>query len=593
MKKTYKLKQSNIYKNTSLNDSKKKILSDENSKTKSSKSQNKYKVKNSKKGQKVTTQTQTGEDQKDNLTILKEKSTTLESNLNKLKFDIDLERNNAIQESNILNLKISEINNEINRLKLDNKYITNNLHSIQKKLEIKINQNMHTKMRNKSGEIKNNTTEKLNRNIKLKEKMILISKQNLKVIKKEKECLENEIKKIEGVNKELLEKQLEDIKKVNNEETKELEELKNMQSEHNKICVKKISELLRQYDLIKKEYEFEIKKCNFINEKSSNSNLKNIISKSSGNVLINASSKKQNDNIISKNKNNRNKKLIIYNDPSKENDYHIFNYYLKRKNEKNKKDDLPNINEGFLKENKINLDMPDSQSKFISNSINYTNTNEQNNNNSIMYMKLNNSSIQNRNHELFTKSEKLMLSKLIPNKFLDNYEQKFDLLRNENNNLKIKMNDSASKKKISKENNILKLENNNLQNNILNKQKIFLNLKVNDYQRKKKEINNKIKENQKNIEYYQILYKKKNKEFNILLREYKRIYNDIKNGKLYLKKGAQLNEKNIQTMHKYGMDESDNTSFNGNDDVDNIKYSEDEDNEKIEEDEDDEENNEN
>ena len=236
--------------------------------------------------------------------------------------------------------------------------------------------------------------------------------------------------------------------------------------------------------------------------------------------------------------------------------------------------------------------MPDSQSKFISNSINYTNTNEQNNNNSIMYMKLNNSSIQNRNHELFTKSEKLMLSKLIPNKFLDNYEQKFDLLRNENNNLKIKMNDSASKKKISKENNILKLENNNLQNNILNKQKIFLNLKVNDYQRKKKEINNKIKENQKNIEYYQILYKKKNKEFNILLREYKRIYNDIKNGKLYLKKGAQLNEKNIQAMHKYGMDESDNTSFNGNDDVDNINYSEDEDNEKIEEDED-EQNNEN
>ena len=79
-----------------------------------------------------------------------------------------------------------------------------------------------------------------------------------------------------------------------------------------------------------------------------------------------------------------------------------------------------------------------------------------------------------------------------------------------------------------------------------------------------------------------------------MLREYKRIYNDIKNGKLYLKKGAQLTEKNIQAMHKYGMDESDNTSFNGNDDVDNINYSEDEDNEKIEEEEDeDEQNNEN
>jgi hypothetical protein len=213
-------------------------------------------------------------------------------------------------------------------------------------------------------------------------------------------------------------------------------------------------------------------------------------------------------------------------------------------------------------------------------------------------MKLNNISNQNKNYyknkTLFTESEKQLLSKLIPNKLLDNYEQKYELLQKENNNIKIKMKDSTSKKRLSKSNNILKLQNSNLQNNILNKKKIFLNLKVNEYQRKKFELNEKIKENQKQIEYYQIIYKKKNKEFNILLSEYKRIYNDIKNGKLYLKKGAQLNEKNIQIMQKYGMDESDNTSFNGNDDVDNINYSEDEDNEKIEEEEDeDEQNNEN
>ena len=588
MKKAYKLEQFNTNKNSSLNESKMKISLDDKSKTKSSKSQNKNKVKNSKKGQKVTVQTQTGEEQKDNLSILKEKNSTLESNLNKIKFDLDIERNNVIQESNNLNLKISKINNEINRLRLDNKYITNNLYSIQKKLETKINKNMHTKMRSKSGEVENNTKDKLNKNIILKEKMILNSKQNLKMVKKEKELLENEIKKIGGVDKESLEKKLEDIKKIKNEEIKELEKLKNIQSEHGKICVKKISELLRQYDLIKKEYEFEIKKCNFINEKNNSSTLKNITSKSSGNVLTNASS----NNIISKNKNIRNKKLIIYNDPFKENDYQIFNYILTIKNEKNKKDDLPNINDGFLKENKSNIDIADSQSKFVSNSINYTNTDEQNNNRSMIYQKLNNSSIQNRNYELFTKSEKLILSKLIPKKFLNNCEQKFDLLQKENNNLKIKMNNSASKKKINRNNNILELENNNLKNNILNKKEIFLNSKISEYQRKKKEINDKIKENQKNIDYYQILYKKKNKEFNILLREYKRIYDDIKNGKLYLKKGAQLTEKNIQAMHKYGMNESDNTSFNGNDDVDNINYSEDEDNEKIEKDED-EQNNEN
>ena len=588
MEKTFKLKQSKTNKNFSSNESKMKISSDENQKV-NSKSQNKNKAKKSKKDKKVQeTQTQTGEEQKDNLTILKEKNSKLESDLNHVKLDIDMERNNFIKESNNLNLKISEINNEINRLRLDNKYLTNNLYSMQKKLETKINQSMHTKMRNKSGEIENNNNEKLNKSIKLKEKMILNSKQNLKLLKKEKEVLEKEIKKIEGVKKESLKKHLEDIKNTQNEKIKEMEELKNIQSEHSKICVKKISELLKQYDLIKKEYEFEIKKCKVINEKSINKNLNNVmISRSSKNVKIISSSENNNTNNInktfSKNKITKNKKLTIYDAQAKKNNYNIFDFYSRRNIENNKKDNISKINEGFLQENNINSDRKDSPSNIVSSSINYTSSNEPNKNNIMMNMKLNNISNQNKNYyknkTLFTESEKQLLSKLIPNKLLDNYEQKYELLQKENNNIKIKMKDSTSKKRLSKSNNILKLQNSNLQNNILNKKKIFLSLKANEYQRKKKEINDKIKENQKNIEYYQILYKKKNKEFNILLREYKRIYNDIKNGKLYLKKGAQLNEKNIQAMHKYGMDESDNTSFNGNDDVDNINYSEDEDGE--------------
>ena len=602
MEKTFKLKQSKTNKNFSSNESKMKISSDENQKV-NSKSQNKNKAKKSKKDKKVQeTQTQTGEEQKDNLTILKEKNSKLESDLNHVKLDIDMERNNSIKESNNLNLKISEINNEINRLRLDNKYLTNNLYSMQKKLETKINQSMHTKMRNKSGEIENNNNEKLNKSIKLKEKMILNSKQNLKLLKKEKEVLEKEIKKIEGVKKESLKKHLEDIKNTQNEKIKEMEELKNIQSEHSKICVKKISELLKQYDLIKKEYEFEIKKCKVINEKSINKNLNNVmISRSSKNVKIISSSENNNTNNInktfSKNKITKNKKLTIYDAQAKKNNYNIFDFYSRRYIENNKKDNISKINEGFLQENNINSDRKDSPSNIVSSSINYTSSNEPNKYNIMMNMKLNNISNQNKNYyknkTLFTESEKQLLSKLIPNKLLDNYEQKYELLQKENNNIKIKMKDSTSKKRLSKSNNILKLQNSNLQNNILNKKKIFLNLKVNEYQRKKFEINEKIKENQKQIEYYQIIYKKKNKEFNILLSEYKRIYNDIKNGKLYLKKGVQLNEKNIQIMQKYGMDESDNESFNGNDDVDNINYSEDEDNEKREEDEDGEENNEN
>jgi hypothetical protein len=326
-----------------------------------------------------------------------------------------------------------------------------------------------------------------------------------------------------------------------------------------------------------------------------------MISRSSKNVKIISSSENNNTNNInktfSKNKITKNKKLTIYNAQAKKNNYNIFDFYSRRNIENNKKDNISKVNEGFLQENNINSDRKDSPSNIVSSSINYTSSNELNKNNIMMNMKLNNISNQNKNYyknkTLFTESEKQLLSKLIPNKLLDNYEQKYELLQKENNNIKIKMKDSTSKKRLGKSNNILKLQNSNLQNNILNKKKIFLNLKVNEYQRKKFELNEKIKENQKQIEYYQIIYKKKNKEFNILLSEYKRIYNDIKNGKLYLKKGAQLNEKNIQIMQKYGMDESDNESFNGNDDVDNINYSEDEDNEKREEDEDGEENNEN
>ena len=76
-----------------------KISSDENQKV-NSKSQNKNKAKKSKKDKKVQeTQTQTGEEQKDNLTILKEKNSKLESDLNHVKLDIDMERNNSIKES--------------------------------------------------------------------------------------------------------------------------------------------------------------------------------------------------------------------------------------------------------------------------------------------------------------------------------------------------------------------------------------------------------------------------------------------------------------------------------------------------------------
>ena len=77
------------------------------------------------------------------------------------------------------------------------------------------------------------------------------------------------------------------------------------------------------------------------------------------------------------------------------------------------------------------------------------------------------------------------------------------------------------------------------------------------------------------MKYNEIIYNKKNSEFNKLVKEYKEIYEDIKNGKLVLKKGATLTQGNIQTMDKYGMRGSNNESFDGiNEDVDFANVSE-------------------
>ncbi len=93
------------------------------------------------------------------------------------------------------------------------------------------------------------------------------------------------------------------------------------------------------------------------------------------------------------------------------------------------------------------------------------------------------------------------------------------------------------------------------------------------------------------MQYNDIIFNKKNNEFNKLLKEYKKIYENIRNGQLVLKKGVQLTRENIEAIDKYGMRGSNNTSFDGiNEDVDYANVSDNE-NEEGENDNDNEENN--
>ena len=122
MKKTYKVKKSNAPKTD------KQVST--NDQANSSKNKLGKNGKNSKKNMKsAKTQANTVKKEviKDNLTLLKEKTASLESDLSKMKLNIDIERNNSIQDTNNLNEKIKQANNEINRLIVDNKYLTNSL----------------------------------------------------------------------------------------------------------------------------------------------------------------------------------------------------------------------------------------------------------------------------------------------------------------------------------------------------------------------------------------------------------------------------------------------------------------------------------
>ena len=569
MKKTYKLKISNAPKNDkqiSTND-----RSNSNKKKKTKKNQSSQININDNKQKKGNINNIPKEEKKDNLTLLKEKTAILESNLEKLKLDIDIERNNSIQDSNNLNETIKQINNEINRLNVDNKYLTNNLYSFQKQLDTEVSK---TLSKNKKKASKESIEERLNKNIKLKEKMISNNKYSLKLLKKEKQFLENEVKENDSPDKkDNLEKKLEEKKKIQNDLIKEIEELKRLKNEHNKVCAKKISELLKEYDIIKNEYDFESKKIeNWTNHKIELENLKKKISKSTKNMKTDNNDKTNNNNNKSnsvENKNSKKKKKIEF-----KNIYH--DYFRQLTEKKKRKENLAIKDYAFIDDNIKSY----PQLKSIAN----TNSNQNESNKSIsVNMRLNNSTINSNmnnintitNKTLFTKSEKNFLSKLIPDNFLDNYENKFNSLINENINIKTKMIDNIKQKKIININNLLKLENSSLQNNIIYKKKILLNSKLSEYNKKKRDIIEKIKENQKYLKYNELIYNKKNNEYNKLVNNYKKIYEDIRNGKLFLKKGAALTPANIQAMDKWGMRGSNNTSFDEiNEDMDYANVSE-------------------
>ena len=512
-------------------------------------------------------QTKISEESKNPIIFSKEKISELEENLNKLKVDIDIERNNAMKDSNDLNMKIKELNNEINSLEVNNKYLTNNINSTKKNMKNKIIAN-----NNKISE-KESAIDKLNKKIKFNEKMILNSKHNLKLLIKEKNYLQKEIEENNiPEKKENLEKNLEDLYKKENEDKKEIEKLNIIKNEHEITCKRKQKEFNKKIEILKREIEYEQKKKEIfdkIKDKKQNNNKKNgnkYVNNTDIHLVTDVNKNNEIQGINSEKKENKYINKNIFNKSNTNNNNgtkSIFNYYLKQFNENRNKKRYDNFEIRKILNSNVNDVKP------------FSSFNNESNNNEILNMKLiNNKNSSNKNDQqinrtLFTKSEKAILSKLIPDKCLDNYENKYDKIMKQNLSLQSKLNDKIRLKTITKQNNIIKLENSELINNVYHKKKLKLDTKINESNKKKFEIIGKIKSGKKLEIYYDSIYNQKSNQYLRLLKNYRNIYNEIQKGNLFLKKGAQLTQDNILYMDKYGKKFGDNTSFNDiNDDLD-------------------------
>ena len=486
--------------------------------------------------------------------LTKEHLTLLGTNLNKLKTDIDLERNNTMKDTNELNIKLKELNNEINSLETNNKYLMNNINNMKKK-NARNNTNINLK--------KGNSIDKLNKKIKLNENMILNNKHNIKLLKKEKNFLKKEIKENDvPEQKENLEKKLEDIFKNENEIKKDIEKLNIIKNEHEIVCKRKLKEYNKKIEIIKREIEYELKKKEIYNkianDKIQNNNKKKV-NKLNNITDINIITDSNKNNDITRNdsegrvKKYINKNIFNRNSNDKRN---IFNFYLRQLNENKAK----KRKEHFEIKKLLNSNIDDNNINEIKS---FSNIKSESNNGDVLNIKLvNNKNNSQTNRTLFTKSEKDFLLKLIPDKCLDNYENKYDSIMKENLSLQSKLNDKIRLKSITKQNNLIKLENSELINNVHYKKKLLLDSKMNESNKKKHEINERLKKNKRLLNYYDTIYKQKVIEYNQLLKKYRNFYDQIKKGKLFLKKGEQLTEDNILCMDKYGKKEEDSTIFN-------------------------------
>ena len=454
----------------------------------------------------------------------------------KLKVKKEESENNKIKDENellIINNNIKDKSEKLENISNNNKILINKLNYLNNQVNEEYNKVKVLKVSNK---IKINYKNEL----KIKEKkrsgqgkkVILINNQIIDKYKIQKEKLEKIIKEDKNLKINEYKKKLEDLNKKKNDLIQGIEGLKLIKNNHEKNCIKLNVDLNKTLERLKNEYNDEYKSKNDFNKILENKR-NNSVSNASMNSLpkiINGNNFTSPANIINESENIKNSNKIRL----KKNTKSLSNLFWE---EDILQKDLKELKEQFRKDIKSKINQ--KIKRYI------TTFSIEKKKNSIKEIK------NNGKKNLFSKLEKEMLSKIIPNECLEIYQDKFRTIEDERFHIEKQINKNESKKKVNEEKYQLLFINEKKENNMI-KKNIELNAKISMIKKNINSIIKKLKIIQNEFNFINDKYNKKKEENDKLKSHWIGFNNDIKNKKITIKKGEIIKKNELDDLNKWG-----------------------------------------
>ena len=427
------------------------------------------------------------------LPIIQEKLniSDLESQLNNLKSKLIIEKQDCINEVSELNQKLSDARKDISMLNKNNSEFINKLKIIRNIVDNKLK--IAKIFQIKQEEITNMEKE-MKKDISIKEKEILIESKKSKTLKKEVAKYQK-LLSINDKNKEsILSLELNQLNKIIHSMQFEIRNLKKIPLEHKLCNIIKLN-MITQKNILDNNYQFQLKKLNMSSSNTANTTP---INQTPNLTSVNSKIYIRNSNKI----NNR------------PNDF--FNEYMKfQKNKETKKNSLSvhqscslgrNYNISLNKKSKNKFGLDKVAFHRIGKKINLMNENQEKS--KYQVENIINQSMDYKSNKptyLFSKNEKELLNKIIPENYLDAYTNRYNTLESQKNEIKekFKENNDIKKEIIGRKEMIDFFTLENKENSIIN---MNLKSKVNKYKKnlmilniKIKEMNNQLKNQNKKL----------------------------------------------------------------------------------------------